>query len=109
MGRCELCGRPATNFAHRLAKGQGGLWSPCNGILLCGSGTTGCHGWCHANPTSARAGGWIIDTGEHPADVAVYLRPRTLYAAWWLLDDDGCYSLVDRRDVPLMPLWAKAA
>jgi hypothetical protein len=39
----------------------------------------------------------------------VYLRPRTLYAAWWLLDDDGCYSLVDRRDVPLMPLWAKAA
>ena len=26
---------------------------PCNIVELCGSGTTGCHGWAHAHPAEA--------------------------------------------------------
>lgn len=31
-----------------------------NLITLCGSGTTGCHGWVHAHPAEAREQGYII-------------------------------------------------
>jgi hypothetical protein len=107
-GRCGICRRPATNWCHRTAKGQGGLWLPSNGILLCGSGTTGCHGWCHHNPVAANAGGWIVQTGEVPSTVPVWLNPRTLYPGWWLLDDDGMFGYTDRHDTPLLPEWAYA-
>lgn len=31
-----------------------------NVVLLCGSGTTGCHGWAHAHPEKAYASGWMV-------------------------------------------------
>lgn len=43
-----------------------------NLVLLCGSGTTGCHGEVHAHPTESYATGWMVrrlgddDTTEVP-------------------------------------------
>ena len=33
---------------------------PGNLILLCGSGVTGCHGWCESHRVFARASGWLV-------------------------------------------------
>lgn len=56
-------------------------------ILLCGSGTTGCHGWVHANPMKARAAGlivptWVTAVSEVPVQAV-------LRSGWWLLDPMG--------------------
>jgi hypothetical protein len=59
-------------------------------VLACGSGTTGCHGWIHANPAAARAAGWIrsgtakAGSAAQPVMVAV---PSGF--AWFLLLPDG--------------------
>lgn len=66
-------------------------------ILLCGSGTTGCHGWVHAHPAKARAAGWIrsgnasTDPGEQPVMVAL----SSGRFGWFVLLPDGT-----RRGVP---------
>ncbi len=91
-GWCEMrvpgyCFGRATNWCHRVAKGQGGLWQASNGIQGCGSGSTGCHGWCHSNPAAARARGWMLLSTEDPAEVSVDLHDgRTVW-----LDDAGLY------------------
>lgn len=42
---CELCGKRRSESAHHtVAKGQGGDDVAENLTMLCGSGTTGCHG-----------------------------------------------------------------
>lgn len=88
-GRCELCraGSPLT-FAHRRNRSHGGAWAPSNGLALCGSGTTGCHGWTEANPTWAYQGGWRIHGDQTPpSEVPVWLNNP--WPGWWLLDDQG--------------------
>ena len=91
-GWCEMrvpgfCRRRATNWCHRKAHGQGGLWQASNGLDGCGSGTTGCHGWCHSNPAAARERGWMLLSTEDPADVSVSLWDgRTVW-----LNDAGRY------------------
>lgn len=59
-GRCE--GR-ATNRHHRLDRSVGGTSIMPNLIHLCGSGTTGCHGYITHNPMVAEANGWTIRSG----------------------------------------------
>ncbi len=71
-GDCEVrikgfCLGRATNFQHRKNRSQGGLWLPSNGLDVCGSGTTGCHGWIHANPEKAYASGWSVKSTKDPA------------------------------------------
>jgi hypothetical protein len=65
--RCGLfvMGQPH-NVHHRIRRSQLGPHSPENLILLCGSGTTGCHGWVHANPKVARLNGWLLRSGDIP-------------------------------------------
>jgi hypothetical protein len=64
-GRCFKCGAPLTtswpgySCHHRRLRGAGGTDTPENRIMLCGSGTTGCHGWVHAHPALARGEGWL--------------------------------------------------
>lgn len=48
---CPVCGRYATNLHHVVPKGMGGVPAAIERripkMLLCGSGTTGCHGAAH--------------------------------------------------------------
>lgn len=86
-GMCEVCGKAqATNFQHRKAAGQGGGWSACNGLDVCGMGNvSGCHGLIHQNPTLAYANGWSVRSGHDPATQPVQLAGRGLC----LLAPDG--------------------
>jgi hypothetical protein len=102
LGRCELCGRSGpTSWAHRVARGQGGRWTPANGVLLCGDGVAGCHGWTHAHPDAARAGGWILPAGTDPTTAPVWLRSPGHGTGWFLLTDDGSTVWVDPVDAGL--------
>ena len=89
--RCQRCGcsivDAPSSIHHRKLKGMGGsglLESPENLIRMCGSGTTGCHGWAHGNPEQARAYGWIVRRLQDPADV-----PVQTYHGWMTLDTTG--------------------
>jgi hypothetical protein len=64
-GRCIGCGRSDLTAQHRRARGMGGnrdplISSPANGVPLCGSGTTGCHGWTEHHPRLAELLGWRL-------------------------------------------------
>ena len=61
---CVRCGQAITNNGsrHHRQRRQVGGHGVENVVLVCGSGTTGCHGWAHANPAAARAVGLIVRT-----------------------------------------------
>lgn len=79
---------------HRRPRRAGGdrrpdANSPANLVTLCGSGTTGCHGWVEQNRAEARRWGWLLAANDEPS--AVPLR------TWWgpaLLDHEGRWSAV---------------
>ena len=70
---CELCGRRATNRHEKLPRGRGGKIDRFNCAYLCGSGTTGCHGWVTAHPRRAQVlgmyvAGYMLDGRYHGPD-----------------------------------------
>lgn len=62
--RCRRCrepqGRVTLTMSHILPQGNGGPWADFNLHTLCGSGTTGCHGWVESHPEQAIEEGWRI-------------------------------------------------
>ena len=64
--RCVRCGASLESVPgsrhHRRPRSHAwaGLHLASNLILLCGSGTTGCHGWVHANPAQAYEEGLLV-------------------------------------------------
>lgn len=64
--------------------------SPGNLVLLCGSGTTGCHGGVESRRDDSRARGWLLAIGERATEVPVVDNSGRA----WLLDDDGGKRLV---------------
>ena len=56
-----------------------------NLLQLCGSGTTGCHGWVHAHPARAYRLGYLVHMGKDPATIPVYYRT----GGWQQLHTDG--------------------
>ncbi|MGW4422767.1 HNH endonuclease [Streptosporangium sp. NPDC004631] len=74
-GRCVRCGkapaRDEDSIHHRIPRGRGGENTAVNLLLLCGSGTTGCHGWVEKNRAAAYGLGYLVETGIDPADVPV--------------------------------------
>lgn len=98
-GRCELdvrdvCRGRAAEWSHRQRRGQGGLWTPCNGLDACSA----CHRWLGAHPTWADAAGltlpsYVTDPGAVPA----YVSWHGLARSWWHLNLDGtltaCHEL----------------
>lgn len=81
--RCERCGRRrGTNWHHRKAAGR--IWTPENGLDLCGSGTTGCHGWVTHHPTLAKRYGWSVSNYDAPL-----LAPVVVWLEWCYLTRDG--------------------
>lgn len=93
--RCVRCGRwlpgtPASRH-HRKRRSQasrGEVHSPANLILLCGTGTTGCHGWVHAHPAQAREHGWLLRSTDDPTRIPLLSDVH----GWILLDDKGGWT-----------------
>ncbi len=56
-----------------------------NLMLLCGSGTTGCHGWVESHRREAVTWGLLVPRPGLPSVTPVFYR-RT---EWVLLDDNG--------------------
>ena len=91
---CQRCGRyvgPFGDFSvhHRAPRGMGGskdpaINLPANLIVLCGSGTTGCHGHVESNRREAEEQGFIVRRGLVPA-----YQPLLTYAGWVRLDNDS--------------------
>lgn len=80
---------------HRKPRGAGGtsdarVGSITNCLIVCGSGTTGCHGRIERNREVSLRVGLLIPrnatTGEY-APAAV--RVRRLDGSWWLLTESG--------------------
>lgn len=96
-GACVKCHRAhpvhGVNWDHRKNRGQGGLWAASNGQLLCGSGTTGCHGWKTQNPAAAAAEGWAVPAWADPLTYPARRYVEGLYGIlrlqWVLYRDDG--------------------
>ncbi|SEN88651.1 HNH endonuclease [Nonomuraea pusilla] len=86
---CVRCGRQVPrdedSIHHRVPRGRGGENTAENLLLLCGSGTTGCHGWVESNRAEAYKLGYLVKTGFDPLDVPVLLVGK----AWAYPTPDG--------------------
>lgn len=90
--RSGMYGMLDLNIHHRQPRGMGGSTdplsaSPANLLTLCGSGTTGCHGWVESHRTQAEALGFIVRHGIDPATVPVWIDGYR-----WMLRHDGSKS-----------------
>src|SRR4249919_4099970 len=88
---CRRCGKPATNVHHRINRGMGGSKRTDDLtalVMLCGSGTTGCHGYVTTHPEEAYRTGWSIPRRDPEPPETVPLVD--LYGrAFWLEEDGG--------------------
>lgn len=66
---CARCSRSVLNYPssihHRVPRRMGGtrdprINDPRNLVRLCGSGTTGCHGWVESYRAVGRQEGWLL-------------------------------------------------
>lgn len=100
LGRCVLCGDRASNYAHRWAVGRGGPTTVANGLALCGSGTTGCHGLTGRRQGLSRRCGWMLDTDTDPRTVPALITFSGI-PGWWFLDaHEGSARVADAGEVP---------
>lgn len=93
--KCAICGHSIDeswsgySIHHRRMRSQGAgydnLHEAGNLLTLCGSGTTGCHGWVHAHPARAYRLGYLVHMGKDPATIPVYYRT----GGWQQLNPDG--------------------
>lgn len=97
---CTRCGRSLASThgsRHHRQLRRHGDHSPANLVLLCGSGTTGCHGWAHGNPASARSEGFIVPGWCDARKVPV----GTIWG-WRVLRVDGTFDEIsdaEARDI----------
>lgn len=102
--RCARCaGWGPLSTQHRVARGMGGtrhplINGPANLLTLCGSGTTGCHGWVESHPVWAEAHGWSVR--RHDLEDA-HLLPVWTWRGWGLLATTSEWLPVD--DHPGVP------
>jgi hypothetical protein len=87
---CVRCGKSlhvTAGSRHHRQRRAVGLHRPANLILLCGSGTTGCHGWVHEHPEAARAAGWIVRANGlvEAEETPLLVKP----VGWVMLDSQG--------------------
>lgn len=96
--RCRRCGVATWQIHHRRPRGMGGTRDPltngpANLVLLCGSGTTGCHGWVESHRAEARAAGWLVSKWADPAATPIVHNGRTIY-----LDDRGTATVTTTKE-----------
>lgn len=98
-GFCEKCGIPgATDKAHRISRGVGGGWEPANILDLCRD----CHKRHHANPITARKGGWHLLSGSAPEECPVWLHHQGDYGLAYL-HNDGTFTWATKTEDPEDP------
>ena len=93
---CFRCRRPLRfegrgigwSAHHRKPRGSGGTSNPAiasitNLLVLCGSGTTGCHGWVESHRAKAEEIGYLVSALglKSPADT----RVQRADGSWWML------------------------
>lgn len=91
-GRCVRCYAMGGNRHHRKRRSQGGKDLGSNLILLCGSGTTGCHGYVHAHPEESYIKGWLVSGDADPALIPIW---SMIWRSWILLRNDLTVQLVE--------------
>jgi hypothetical protein len=80
--RCVVCGigilEIPFSIHHRRNRGSGGSGdplrnAPSNLLTVCGTGTTGCHGWIGSSPLEALEHGYVVSLNslERTTDVPV--------------------------------------
>ena len=119
QGKCARCGRHvahlqrgiAWSIHHRRPRGIGGtllawVMAVANLIILCGSGTTGCHGWVESQRREAREQGFLVPlNGVLKAD-EVAIRHFTLGLVY--LNDEGGWVPVEEGPTP-ESMWKDVA
>jgi hypothetical protein len=97
--KCEKCGEDflwGVSVHHRRPRMMGGsknelLHQPANLIALCGSGTTGCHGWVESHRDKARELGYLIMKVESAEDIPFCDNS----GKWWKIDNLGQKEQLD--------------
>lgn len=97
--KCERCGKALgggehVSVHHRQPRGMGGTHnaqvnSLSNLMALCGSGTTGCHGWIEMNRAIALEEGWLVSKWGDPSTIPVNVKGTKVY-----LTEEGGYGRV---------------
>lgn len=110
-GRCECCGGQAGwsgwSRHHRQPRGMGGTKRDVHGLdnllLICGSGTTGCHGHIERNREWAYETGFLVRRPFEPEHTALLYRAAGQFRPRWVLlsPTGGIHDLVDSP--PLVP------
>ena len=77
-----------------------------NGLILCGSGVTGCHGWVESHRAQARMDGFLIPINGVQVAEEVPVRHALLGLVY--LDNDGGWTPVDQGPTP-ESIWEEAA
>jgi hypothetical protein len=106
-GRCFKCGQPVQldgrgiswSLHHRRPRAMGGssaAWVnlPSNGVILCGTGTTGDHGWAESHRHAARELGYLVPLNgiARPSEVAILRWDGALVR---LTDDGGVTPVLE--------------
>lgn len=111
-GWCERCGTALHNgdqwiaphsIHHRRPRGMGGTTDPAtnsvvNLLLLCGTGTTGCHGWVESHRAEAIAHGYLVAQSDAPGYIPVLIASPAFIAhapTLMYLTTDGGYQEAD--------------
>lgn len=91
---CVRCGKYLPGKAggrhHRKMRSQARkdeVHSPANLIDICGTGTTGCHGWIHSHPKEAYEQGFLVRSTFDPEKVPI----TTYQHGHVLLTNDGMF------------------
>jgi hypothetical protein len=102
--KCVRCGTAilgAPHSIHHLVLGNRADNRAENLITLCGSGTTGCHGWAHDFPRLAREGGWVRSKHSTTAALEPVWYEQPGRTGWHvLLPDLGLHATMLRIPGP---------
>jgi hypothetical protein len=93
--RCARCGSPIQGGSrHHRKLRRFGDHTAANLILLCGSGTTGCHGWVHSHVANSYETGYLVHSWDDPTEVPILLWDGTAVTH----DIDGARHDLDRAE-----------
>lgn len=94
--RCVVCGlgwgSVPFSIHHRRNRGSGGssdpaINAPSNLLTVCGTGTTGCHGWIGSSPAEALEHGYVVSLNSREATTDVPVVHTVFGSSVFLLDD----------------------